>query len=84
MSGSLQLACGLAEPDSRYNLASVTTTAIAQGDNFIVDGSKILVLNGPDAEQLLVSVRTACADRDVHGISVLLNEMYVQFFAGFL
>jgi alkylation response protein AidB-like acyl-CoA dehydrogenase len=74
MSGSLQLACGLAEPDSRYNLASVTTTAIAQGDNFIVDGSKILVLNGPDAEQLLVSVRTAGADRDVHGISVLLID----------
>jgi alkylation response protein AidB-like acyl-CoA dehydrogenase len=74
MSGSLQLACGLAEPDSRYNLASVTTTAIARGDNLIVDGSKILVLNGPDAEQLLVSVRTAGADRDVHGISVLLID----------
>lgn len=74
MSGSLQLACALAEPDSRYNLASVTTTAVVQGDSFIVDGSKILVLNGPDADQLLVSVRTAGADRDVHGISVLLID----------
>jgi len=74
MSGSLQLACALAEPDSRYNLASVTTTAVVQGDSFIVDGSKILVLNGPDADQLLVSVRTAGADRDIHGISVLLVD----------
>lgn len=74
MGGSLQLACALAEPDSRYNLASVTTTAVVQGDSFIVDGSKILVLNGPAADQLLVSVRTAGADRDVHGISVLLID----------
>ncbi|MDO9316780.1 MAG: acyl-CoA dehydrogenase [Gammaproteobacteria bacterium] len=74
MSGTLQLACAVAEPDSRYNLASVTTTAVVQGDSFIVDGSKILVLNGPDADQLLVSVRTAGADRDVHGISVLLID----------
>ncbi|MES3006858.1 MAG: acyl-CoA dehydrogenase [Pseudomonadota bacterium] len=74
MSGNLQLACALAESDSRYNLASVTTTAVVQGDSFIVDGSKILVLNGPDAAQLLVPVRTAGADRDVHGISVLLID----------
>ncbi len=72
MGGGLQLACALAEPDSRYNLASVTTTAVRQGDSFIVDGSKILVLNGADADQLLVSVRTAGADRDTGGISVLL------------
>lgn len=74
MGGSLQLACALAEPDSRYNLASVSTTAVVQGDSFIVDGSKILVLNGPAADQLLVSVRTAGADRDIHGISVLLID----------
>ncbi len=76
MGGSLQLACALAEPDSRYNLASVTTTAVVQGDSFIVDGSKILVLNGPAADQLLVSVRTAGADRDIHGISVLLIDAH--------
>ena len=74
MGGNLQLACALAEPDSRYNLASVTTTAVVQGDSLIVDGSKIMVLNGPAADQLLVSVRTAGADRDVHGISVLLID----------
>lgn len=74
MSGSLQLACALAEPDSRYNLGSVSTRADVQGGSFIVDGSKILVLNGPAADQLLVSVRTAGADRDIHGISVLLID----------
>ncbi len=74
MSGSLQLACALAEPDSRYNLGSVSTTAVVQGDSFIVEGSKILVLNGPAADQLLVSVRTAGADRDINGISVLLID----------
>lgn len=72
MSGSVQLACATAEPDSRYNLASVSCTAESRGDSWIVNGQKILVLNGPDADQLLVSVRTSGAKRDADGISVLL------------
>lgn len=72
MAGSVQLACATAERDSRYNLASVGCTAVLKGDSWIVNGQKILVLNGPDADQLLVSVRTSGAARDAEGISVLM------------
>jgi alkylation response protein AidB-like acyl-CoA dehydrogenase len=71
MEGKLQLAAALYEADGRYNLASVATSARREGDHYVINGSKILVLNGADAAQLLVSVRTAGAARDAKGISVM-------------
>ena len=49
MGGELQLALAYAEAGSRFNLANVTTTAVRKGDEVILDGTKILVLNGPAA-----------------------------------
>ena len=72
MAGSLQLACALYEEQGRYNLASVATTAHVSGSHFLVNGTKVLVLNGPVADALLVSVRTAGSERDVEGISVVM------------
>src|SRR5690606_37514218 len=74
MSGSLQLASALAETNARYNLASVATTARGDGDHYIVDGAKTLVLNAPAAHRLLVSVRTSGEALDPSGISLLLVD----------
>lgn len=74
MAGDIQLACGLYEEGGRYNLASVNTTATRTGDTCFVNGSKVLVLNGPVADKLLVSVRTAGGPRDSAGVSVLLID----------
>lgn len=72
MGGSLQLACALYEERSRYNLAGIATTAQNTGAHFLVHGSKVLVLNAPAAETLLVSVRTAGSEGDAAGVSVLM------------
>ncbi len=74
MEGKLQLACALTETDSRYNLANVATSAQRDGDTYVVNGKKILVLNGPGADKLLVSVRTAGDMRDSDGVSILLID----------
>lgn len=74
MEGSLQLGAALYESDGRYNLASVSTSAKLDGDAYVVNGEKILVLNGESAQQLLVTVRTSGAQRDEQGISVLLID----------
>ncbi len=71
MEGQLQLACALYETDGRYNLGSVATSAQREGNDYIINGEKILVLNGANASQLLVSVRTSGEQRDTRGISVL-------------
>lgn len=72
MNGSLQLACGFTEPGSRYNLANVKTSAQIDGDTVTLNGRKIAVLNGANAETLLVIARESGEATDRDGISVYL------------
>ena len=74
MDGSLQLACAYAESTSRFNLASVTTSAESEADSLVINGSKIAVLNGPGADKLLVVARESGATADRSGISVFLVD----------
>ncbi|WP_288130417.1 acyl-CoA dehydrogenase [Microbulbifer sp.] len=70
--GSLQLAFAYTEPQSRFDLSSVTTTASEDGDAFLVDGHKTVVINGAAADTLVVSVRTGGQGQE--GISLLLVD----------
>ncbi|MDO9521420.1 MAG: acyl-CoA dehydrogenase family protein [Pseudohongiella sp.] len=74
MEGSLQLATAYAEPDSRYNLASVGTSAKKDGASYLINGNKVLVLNGPAANKLLVVARTSGEKFDRDGISVFVVD----------
>lgn len=74
MEGGLQLATAYAEADSRYNLASVGTTASKNGDTYTLNGDKIVVLNGPAADKILVVARTSGEKLDRDGISVFLVD----------
>ena len=74
MEGSLQLATAYAEADSRYNLAAVGTTATKSGDEYVLNGTKIQVLNGPAADKLLVVARTSGGQFDRDGISVFIVD----------
>ncbi len=70
--GSLQGALAYAEPQGRFNLADLTTTAAKQGDGYVLNGYKAVVLNGPAADILVVSARTSGDQRDLHGVSLFL------------
>ncbi len=72
MEGKLQLACAYTEAGSRYNLANVATTARKDGDKYVIDGEKILVLNGPAADKILVVTRTSGSNLDNEGISIFV------------
>ena len=72
MAGELQLAFAFTEPQSRYNLADVATEATREGDDYVVIGHKAVVLNAPNANQLIVAVRTSGGQREREGISLLL------------
>jgi alkylation response protein AidB-like acyl-CoA dehydrogenase len=74
MEGSLQLATAFAEADSRYNLASVACTAKKDGSGFVLNGDKIVVLNGPAADKILVVARTSGDKLDRGGISVFVVD----------
>ncbi len=57
MAGETTLALAYAERQSRYQLATITTTARQRGDDYVLSGEKIFVLGGHDADVLVVSAR---------------------------
>jgi len=58
------------EPDSRFETRHLETTARANGDNYVIDGHKAVVLHAGAADVLLVSARTAGATDAADGISL--------------
>jgi alkylation response protein AidB-like acyl-CoA dehydrogenase len=72
--GSLKLAAALGEKQSRYELHNIKTTAKADGAGYVLDGAKSVVLHGAQADKLVVSARTAGAQRDTAGITLFLVD----------
>ncbi len=72
IAGESQAALAHLEPQSRYELASVATTATADGDNFVITGHKAVVLNGGNADMLVVSARASGNTTDPEGISLFV------------
>jgi alkylation response protein AidB-like acyl-CoA dehydrogenase len=70
IAGELQAALAYAEPQSRYDIADVGTTAVADGDGFIISGDKSVVFNGGNAGLLVVSARTSGERTDTDGITL--------------
>src|SRR5690242_1014506 len=60
------------EKNSRYDLADVTTTAKKKGSGWVIDGEKFVVVNGENADTLVVTARTKGNQRDKSGIGVFL------------
>ena len=72
IAGSLQGALAYAEPQGRFNLADLTTTAEKFGAGYSLNGYKAVVLNGPAADFFVVSARTAGGQRDADGVSLFV------------
>ncbi len=70
ISGELQAALAFVEPQSRYEIANIETSATADEDAWIINGSKGVVLNGGNAGLLIIPARTAGDATATHGISL--------------
>ncbi len=70
--GSTIMAIAMTEPGTGSDLSGITTTAVLDGDNYIVNGSKTFITNGINADLVICAVRTG---PDPHrGISLLAIE----------
>ena len=74
MAGEKLAALAFVEPQARFNLADLTTTATASGDSWTLNGFKAVVLGGPSADYLVVPARTSGEQRDEQGISLFLVD----------
>ncbi|MBT8098828.1 MAG: acyl-CoA dehydrogenase [Gammaproteobacteria bacterium] len=70
IAGDLQSALAYHEPQSRYDLGNVATTAVPDGDAWILNGDKGVVLNGGNAGLLIVAARSAGDSTDPDGITL--------------
>ena len=74
IAGKMHLALAYAEPQSRFNLSDVVTVAKADGDNYILNGYKSVVMNGPSANKVIVSARTSGSQLDEDGITLFIVD----------
>ncbi len=72
--GDLRLSFAQMEPQSGYDLSDVGVTARRDGDAFVLDGAKGLVINGDSAGGLIVSARVAGGRRDRKGVGLFLVD----------
>lgn len=72
--GSMLLAFAHAEPGARFDLGHVETTARRDGNNFLLEGEKTLVLHGAVAEKFIVSARTSGKPGDTRGVTLFIVE----------
>jgi len=66
---------GYSEPGAGSDLASVKTTAIREGDHYVVNGQKTWTTLGQHANMIFCLVRTDLQAKKQEGISFLLIDM---------
>ena len=72
-SGALITALAMTEPGIGSDLASMSTTALRDGDSYVVNGSKTFITNGINADLVITAVKTDPTQRH-KGMSLLVLE----------
>src|ERR1700746_1743731 len=70
--GSKTFAFAQLEKNSRYDLNDIVTSAKQKGDAWVIDGEKFVVINGENADTLIVTARTTGGQRARDGIGAFL------------
>jgi alkylation response protein AidB-like acyl-CoA dehydrogenase len=73
LAGETIPALGLTEPDAGSDATAIRTTAVRDGDRYLIDGSKTYITNGNSADLIYVVAKTDPTARG-RGMSVLLLE----------
>jgi pimeloyl-CoA dehydrogenase small subunit len=76
--GDLTMAFAHSEPQARYALSDVKTTARKDGDGYVLDGTKTLVLHGDSADAFIVSARISGSQRDTTGLALFIVDAAVS------
>ncbi len=72
LAGEKIAALAITEPSGGSDVANLKTTAVRDGDHYIVNGSKTFITSGCRADQITCAVRTGA--EGAHGISLLVIE----------
>jgi alkylation response protein AidB-like acyl-CoA dehydrogenase len=74
LAGEVHFSIGYTEPGAGTDLASLRTRAVRDGDEYVVNGSKVFTTGGHDSEFIWLAVRTDPEAPKHKGISILLVD----------
>jgi len=81
-SGELVTAIAMTEPGTGSDLAALTTTAVRDGDDYVINGAKTFVSNGQLCDLVVVAAKTDPDPANAHrGISLFVVESTRKGFA---
>nr|WP_179661640.1 acyl-CoA dehydrogenase family protein [Nocardioides panzhihuensis] len=72
-SGEILLAIGMTEPSGGSDLAALKTTAVRDGDEWVINGSKTFITNGYSCDLVITAVRTD-PEKGAKGITLFAIE----------
>src|SRR6266536_2477819 len=72
-SGELITAIAMSEPGAGSDLAGIRTTAVRDGDAYVLNGQKTFITNGEHADLVVVVAKTD-PERGAHGVSLIVVE----------
>lgn len=73
-SGAIIGSFALTEPDTGSDAASVTMSAVPDGDHYVLNGTKRFITNAPEAGLFTVMARTGRRDAGEAGVTAFLVE----------
>ena len=73
VTGEIVTAIAMTEPGGGSDLAALRTTAVREGDEWVINGSKTFITNGYSADLVITAVRTS-PDKGARGITLFAIE----------
>ena len=80
VAGKTISAIAMTEPGTGSDLQAVKTTAIRDGNHYVLNGQKTFISNGQNADLIIVVAKTK-PEEDAHGVSLILVESDREGFA---
>jgi hypothetical protein len=74
LAGEIHFAIGYTEPEAGTDLAALRTTAVRDGDSYVVNGQKIFTTGAHDADYIWLACRTDPDAPRHKGISILIVD----------
>ena len=72
--GELVMTMALTEPVGRYEAKAVQVKAVAEGDSYVINGTKLFVNDGNVADKMIVAARTAEKSDPEKGITLFIVD----------
>jgi hypothetical protein len=74
LAGEIDFAVGYTEPEAGTDLASLRTRAVRDGDEYVINGSKIFTSGAEDCEYIWLAARTDAEAPKHRGISIFIVD----------